>query len=594
MAKSPETSKIDRVSLTVKAKGKEIPETIQVLSIYTQKAVNKLPIAEVVLMDGDPRTEEFDASALEDLKPGNEIEILAGYHSEEKTIFKGIITGQRLKVIARRGQLTLKCTDKALKMTATRNSKNFAKQKDSAIISSLIGNHGLSKQVDATNVEHKNLIQYHASDWDFMMQRAEANGLVVLTDDGKVSVKAPKPSGSADLEVTYGEDIISFDAEVDSRFQLKKVSSQAWDGKKLELVSQNSQEPSLGSWGSLDGKKLSEVPNGEFEWVNTAPLESSELKELANAQLIKSRLSRIRGFVRFQGNSKPKIGGLITLSGLSKQFNGDAYVTQVVHELVDNDWQTEVHFGLPPEWFYHQQKASTPPAGGLLPSIPGLHNGKVKQIHEDPNGETRILVDLPLIGTAGGGVWARLANPYSTESAGIYFMPEVGDEVILGFLNDDPRFPIILGTLYGKKKKPPYTPDQKNKTKAIVTKAKLTIEFDEEKKIITIKTPKGQTAILDDDGSSVTLKDSNQNKLVLDSKGITLDTPKDINLKAKGKINAEALSNVSIKSKTGNVTGEGLNVEMKAQMSFAAQGNAKAELKAAGQAVIKGAMVMIN
>src|SRR4051812_26941895 len=90
---------------------------------------------------------------------------------------------------------------------------------------------------------------------------------------------------------------------------------------------------------------------------------------------------------------------------------------------------------------------TSPPASGVNPGVSGLIVGTVKQIDQDPQGQNRVLVVAPLIDPQGDGVWARLANAYASNNAGISFMPEVGDDVVLGFLNDDPRLPIVLGSL---------------------------------------------------------------------------------------------------------------------------------------------------
>ena len=106
----------------------------------------------------------------------------------------------------------------------------------------------------------------------------------------------------------------------------------------------------------------------------------------------------------------------------------------------------------------------------------------------------------------------------------MYFFPEPNDEIILGFLNNDPRFAVIVGSLYGKKNKPPFTPEEKNMNKAIVTRSKMKITFEEEKKIITVETPGGQKVTLDDDSKSLKLEDQNKNSLILDIDTLPCDT----------------------------------------------------------------------
>jgi len=173
-------------------------------------------------------------------------------------------------------------------------------------------------------------------------------------------------------------------------------------------------------------------------------------------------------------------------------------------------------------------------------------------------------------------------------------MPEKDDEVVIGFLENDPRYPVMLGSLYSSVKKPAVTAaDEKNNTKSIVTREKLKINFDEEKKIITVTTPGNNSIVLSDDAKSITLKDQNGNTVTLDSNGITLKSASDINLKATGSCNIEATGAVSIKSQQ-DVKVAGLNISNQAQMSFEAKGNINAELSASAQTTVKGGIVMIN
>jgi uncharacterized protein involved in type VI secretion and phage assembly len=169
----------------------------------------------------------------------------------------------------------------------------------------------------------------------------------------------------------------------------------------------------------------------------------------------------------------------------------------------------------------------------------------------------------------------------------------VGDEVLLGWFNNDPAFPVVLGCLYSSKQTPPYTLEAANNTKAIVTRCKSKLEFNEADKVITLVTPGKNQIVISDKDKSITLTDQNNNKVELAPGGITLDSPKDITIKAKGKITLDAVGEVSITSKA-DVKVAGLNINCTAQVGFAGKGSATAELSASGQTTVKGAIVMIN
>jgi uncharacterized protein involved in type VI secretion and phage assembly len=234
-----------------------------------------------------------------------------------------------------------------------------------------------------------------------------------------------------------------------------------------------------------------------------------------------------------------------------------------------------------------------PPASGLLPGIEGLHIGVVKKLDEDPEGQNKVQVSVPVLQAETEGVWARLANFYASEGIGAFFVPEIGDEVLLGYLNNDPSHPVVLGSLYSSKRKPPYDLTADNFTKAIVTKSELKLEFDDEKKIITVITPSNNKIVISDDDKKIVMQDQNDNKVELSPDGIVLDSPKDISITAKGKISIDAVGEIAVSSKA-DVKIEGLNIDNNANVGFVAKGSASAELSASGQTTVKGAMVMIN
>ncbi len=330
----------------------------------------------------------------------------------------------------------------------------------------------------------------------------------------------------------------------------------------------------------------------------SAALSSDALKIWADAQLVKSRLSRIRGRVSFRGNAKAVLNSVIEIKGISTRFNGNSFVSGVIHSISEGLWQTEAIIGLSSTWFVEEYpNVSQSPAAGLLPGIQGLQNGTVKNLETDPDGQLRLLVDIPVLDTEGVGVWARLATFYASANVGAYFIPEVGDEVILGFLNDDPNFPIILGAMYnGDQQAPPFDFTEANNQKGIVTRSQLKLAFDEEKKSVSIETPNGNKITLDDDGQLLKLEDENGNKITMDKNGVTITSAKDIKLDAKsGKIEISSGQKTEISSDGDISLTAQKNITNKANANFEAEGTAGSKLKSSAKVDVNGsAMVVIN
>ena len=596
MADSPLTGSTGVISVTILSDGNAIADTIQIVSIEIVYGVNKIPSAKIVLLDGDMPNNKFPVSDADDFKPGAVITINAGYANQTTPVFKGVVIKHGIKMDGDNfSRLIVQCKDSAVAMTVGRKNANFVDSKDSDIITKLIGAYsGLSSDVTATTVSYKELVQYYCTDWDYLLTRAEVNGFLVTVDSGKVSVKAPQTSGSPVLTVTYGIDLMAFSADLDAASQFSVVKGIAWDPASQAVQEAQASSERLTGQGNLAAADLASVIAPDYYRLQTdAPLENAVLTGWAKGQQIKSGLARIRGYAAFQGSAKVKIGDLVELKGVGARFNGNVLVTAVKHDIKQGNWVTEIEFGMPSQWFTEQYQTEAPLTSGFVPGVNGLQVGVVKKLDADPEGQYKIQVSVPVLQAETDGIWARLASFYGSNGIGAFFIPEIGDEVVLGYFNDDPSHPVILGSLYSSKQKMPYELTADNFTKAVVTRSKLKLEFDDDKKVITLITPGNNKIVISDDQKSILLQDQNSNKIELNSSGIVIDSPKDIKISAKGKVTIDAVSNIELTAQA-DIKNQGLNINHQANVGFSAKGNATAELSASGQTTVKGAIVMIN
>jgi Rhs element Vgr protein len=594
MPVSPISQKTDLITFTIKSNGKEINNTFEVLSAYVDRSINKIPYCEIEIWDGSPTTEDFPVSDSDTFVPGVKIELLAGYHNSNSTIFKGIVIKHRIRNSSNGPVLVILCKDEAVKMTVGRKNAYFRQTTDSDIITKLIKTNGLSADVTSTNNQLKEIIQYYSTDWDFIISRADINGMVTIVQDGKISVKNPDDLKEEPLSLTYGNDIFEFDVEIDAKTQLQSVKSSAWDMKNQKVISQKSSISNI-DIGNLSSSELAKVIGLEtFELQSGGLIENDMLSNWAEAKTKKSEYAKIRGTVIFPGSPLALPGTMIGIKGLGNRFNGKGFVSGVIHDISNGDWKTTAKIGLSPEWFSEQVKTEAPIASGLLPGIQGLQIGKVKQIHDDPDSELRVLVNLPLIQSSHDGVWARLASFYASSNAGAFFYPEVDDEVVVGFLNDDPRYPVILGSMYSSSRSGPEAPDEKNNIKAFVSREQMKITFDEEKKAITVITPNSNQLVFSDDDESITMMDQNNNFIKLSSEGIEMNSASNIKITAAESIAIDGPSGITGSAAKGAISLSAMNISCSANIEFSASANASATFSSSGQVSINGAMVMIN
>jgi Rhs element Vgr protein len=582
------------VSLKIRSDGTEIPDTARVFAVETRAEVNRIPEAVIVFGDGDVASGEFPLSDGALLKPGAAVTIAAGYGEEVEEIFKGVVTGQRMRVLGQgEPRLEIRCHAKAFKLTIGRKSAVFLDRKDSEIVSAIAAAAGLSAETDATDYSWPEIVQHDCTDWDFLLMRAEANGLLVVVEDDGLVVRAPDLAAAAEFAVSYGEDIRRLDIEIEARGQLKAVEAAGWDEATLQRAEARAGGGDQMAWGDLAAGSLADVGGLEaFAIRSCAPLNATLLAQVARGRQLRAALARMRGRVVIDGRGSLRPGSIIEIKGVGRRFGGKPYVSGVVHRIDGGDWSTEAVLGLGDETLGERGGAGSRRAAGLQPPVGGLQIAVVAKVDEDPEGAGRIQVELPMVADQ-AKVWARLASPYASDAFGLRFVPEVGDEVVLGFLNDDPNAPVVLGSLFGKKHAPPVQADAENKIKTLVTRSGLRVAFDDDRKTMVLETPAGNRATLDDEAKAVKIEDQNGNLMKLSGDGIALDSARDVKISAKGKVTIDATGNVEI-GPTGDLKLDGMNVQAKAQVAFSASGSAQAELKSTGQLTVKGALVMIN
>ncbi len=563
---------------TILSEGNEVSRTHHVLSIIVNKEVNRIPSATLLMLDGDPAKESFEISNKIDFEPGKKIEIKAGYRSEEETIFKGIVIKHGIKVRKNNSILMIECKDEAVKMTGSCKNKYFKEVKDSDVLDEIIGTYGLQKDVTATSVTHKEIVQYNTTDWDLILCRVEANGMLCIAEDGKIKVDKPDFSSSPALTVQYGATIHDLDAEIDARLQFKAVKAEAWNFADQELTSVDALDPGVPEAGNLTSDALAGIIGEDhFQLQHSGKISEQELQQWADAKFLKNKLAKVRGRVTTDGTAAVKPGNLIQLNGIGERFEGKLFVTGVRHQIDKGNWETTFQFGLNPEWFTQTYNVQQPLSGALLPAIQGLQIGVVTKLEGDPDGEDRIMVRLPNIDKDDEGIWSRISTLDAGNKRGTFFRPEIEDEVIVGFINNDPRHAVILGMCNSSKKPAPLTATDDNHEKGYVSRSEMKLIFNDDKKTIKIETPGGNKIVISEDEKAINMEDQNGNKFTMDKDGVKIESIKDIVLKAATDIKAE-----------------GVNVNVKGSAQAKIEGSSGAEISSSGSTTVKGSIVQIN
>ncbi len=184
--------------------------------------------------------------------------------------------------------------------------------------------------------------------------------------------------------------------------------------------------------------------------------------------------------------------------------------------------------------------------------------------NQDPDNLARVKVRFPWLSDADESHWARVLTPMAGNERGLYFLPEVDDEVLVAFQHGDVRFPYILGALWNGQDKPPETNDGDNNLRTIKSRSGHIIRLDDtdgaekieiidssEKNSIVINTAENTITIAAD--ADITIQ-SGSGKLVLEGNGIELTSQADVVVEASQGMDLQAGSQLNIKGSMVNTS----------------------------------------
>lgn len=176
-------------------------------------------------------------------------------------------------------------------------------------------------------------------------------------------------------------------------------------------------------------------------------------------------------------------------------------------------------------------------AAATVPASPGaawygVYQGLVDDI-ADPAGRGRVKVNLPVLGIH---VWARLATLMAGKNRGTWFIPDVGDEVLVAFGQGSPLDPFVVGALWNGVDTPPESMDggSSNYVKSIRSRNGVKVTFDDHdgQEKLVCETPGGQKITLQDGPGAITIEDSNGNSIKLETAGVTVTSSAKVTVNA--------------------------------------------------------------
>jgi uncharacterized protein involved in type VI secretion and phage assembly len=344
------------------------------------------------------------------------------------------------------------------------------------------------------------------------------------------------------------------------------------------VESAESEQPASAAAIDTGERKAHDAAVGDANWPLRDRRDSSpaiSAADEADARAVgrqrDAALAHVHGRGVVHGDPSLRCDAWIQVSGIGARMSGPHYLTAVRHRLSIAGYVTEFQVGRPP--------VLTPPASRAAGG--GLALGMVEAL-DDPDESGRVKVRLPWRGDDGDGVWARVAATDAGDEYGTVFIPNVGQEVLIGYVDGDHHVPVVLGQLYnGKAVMPDAIDPDKNTLRSIVTPGGHRLTFDDgDAPAITLTSGKGHTVAIDDkDGRVVLTHKDSGNAVTVSADGISLEA---------------AQGDIVLTASAGAVKIDAKTFEGKASGPSKLESSATFDLKASGPLGLKGALVNIN
>ncbi|HLI71974.1 MAG TPA: VgrG-related protein [Ktedonobacteraceae bacterium] len=518
------------------------------LEVTVENSLHLPDVATIVLHD--TRLHWIDDSSL---MPGKSVQISAKTERQAKPLFDGEIVEIEPEFDPGNQQLIVRAFDRLHRLGRGRHVRSFTNVSDEDLIKKLAQEAGLQAQVAQASQVYSYVFQNNETNLEFLQGRAAALGYLLYVQ-GKTLHCEPLKIGGSPVDLEWGVTLHEFRPRLTTIGQLNSVTARGWDpANRQEIIGQvqNGQgTPQIGqqqNGGDL-ARSAFQITAGTL--VAGVPIRVQAVADrLAQAVADRAAGRFVEAEGACSGNPALVAGASVQIKAVGNRFSGTYFVTNTLH-IYNARHGYNTHFGItgyhPATLFSLLTRVEEEKL--LVPS--GLVIGIVTD-NQDPEGYGRVKVKYPWLSGDHASDWARVVVPGGGDQRGIEFLPEINDEVLVGFEMGDIHYPYVLGGLWNGKDAPP--------------DAHVTGGGKVQKRIIRSRS--GHMITLDDSdgGGGITIVDSKGNKLVLDSSSnaLQITVQGDTSLKAQGNLTLEAQGQVQIKGMGISVDGGAGTVSVK-------------------------------
>lgn len=532
--------------------------------------------------------------AVEGVRPsmGAGVEIFLGGPSDSRSekVFDGEITALEPNFGSDGVRLVASGYDRAHRLHRGRKTRTFQRMTTSDIVGKLAGEAGLSAKADATTGRHEFVQQNNETDWELLQRLGSMLDYEAVIDGQNLLFRRIPSGGEEPLELEFGENsgngagrLHSFYPRATAAQQVAKVLVRSWDPKqKKEIVAQATVKQRGSKIGIERDSAIKSFGVSSAITVADAPVSTQdEAKALAESLASYLGHAFVGAYGTCEGNPRVRAGTTLKITGLGREFSGTYRVSAATHVYGGGYETTFEVLGRSPRDLIDLARPATRNVWG-----DSLVVGIVTNNVDKDAKLARVRVKYPALDAGESeGAWARVVALGAGKDRGQMMLPQVGDEVLVGFEGGDPHKPYVLGALWNGKDT--HKPDHLNPAKpgdppdgSYVLRSPKLIDM---AAIDNVKIKTDKDMIVEVKGKSTEAVEKTQEVTVKQS--FKLDAATELTLVCgKAKI---------VLKQSGEIQITGSNVTVDAQVAAKLKG-ATVGVEGSGPVTVKGATVAIN
>lgn len=518
------------------------------------------------------------------------------------TIFKGEITAiEPIFSESGHAQLRIRGYDLGHRLTMGKKTRTFGDGNpiaptltDMQIVSKIAAEYGLIPKVDMSGLGglmYHYVLQYNQSDWDFLWSRAQLIGYQVYVDGRALHFEPAGKQRGKPVSLSWQTDLSRFEPRIVSLGAISKVGASNWDGNKKMSVKGSASSHVSNTVATIPGavipgsKQIAVAFMGQPEdnVINPGAGTPAIASAMAKARFAEHESSFVRASGEVQGGSPNLVAGTVmAITNVGARFSGKYFATDARHLYRNGRYTVQFQVsGRNPYTIRSLLLGKEHEASKLYGVMPAVVTNNT-----DPEMLGRVRVKFPWMPDDSlDSAWARLAMPGAGPERGLFFIPEINDEVLVAFEQGDPSAPYVVGALWNKKDKPPKAP------------AGMAVAANKVNQRI-VRSRTGHVIVLDDTQGQekITIQDkTGKNSIIIDSvkNSMDINVQGDLTIDVGGKMTIKSKMDFSIESSTKGLF-KVTSSQIELQAAGAAMKGTKVDIQGQAQTNIQGAQTAVK